>query len=294
MKRYLFDTYIFRVTRLWYTDGMNGGRPKQGISAGFTIVETLIVMAVTGVLFVSVFVTMSERQHKTEFIQATNDVQSSIQQVINEVSTGYYPSDNNFTCTKDPSTGLTVISDASSAAQGTNNDCVFLGKAMQFGETGATAQQYNTFSIAGLRSGTTLSSTNPTVIRNGTVDTTISKPLRYGLTVLSMSYNNGGGDVPIGAVAFISTLGSIDAAGNYASGNQSFNLVPITGLPAFTVPASTMANAIDTRLGMMSSVVNPINGVKICFQGGANQTALVTIGSNGHDLLVKMEIKTCA
>ena len=273
---------------------MNGGRPKQGISAGFTIVETLIVMAVTGVLFVSVFVTMSERQHKTEFIQATNDIHSSIQQVINEVSAGYYPSDNNFTCTKDPSTGQVLISNASSAAQGTNNDCVFLGKAMQFGETGTTAQQYNTFSIAGLRTGTTLAGTDPTIIRYGTVDTTVSKPLKYGLTVLSMNYNNGGGDVAIGAVAFISALGTIDAAGNYTSGSQSFNLVPITGLPAFTVPAGTMANAIDARLGMMGPIINPVNGVKICFQGGANQTALATIGSNGHDLLVKMEITACS
>jgi len=277
---------------LWYTDGMKGGRPKQGKPEGFTIIETLVVLAVSGALFVSVFVTMSGRQHKTEFLQATNDIQSSIQQVINEVATGYYPNNGDFSCSS--VAGNVSISNSTSAAQGTNKDCVFMGKAMQFTAGSSETQQYSTFSIAGLRTAKTLLAADPTVIRYGSADpVTVTKTFNNGLTVKSMKYNNGGSDVPIGAVAFISGLGATDGSGNYVSGGQTLDLVPITGLLTFDVPINTMENGIDSQLMSMGTLVNPANGVKICFQGGANQTALVTIGSNGHNLLVKLEVKTC-
>lgn len=277
---------------LWYTDGMNGGRPKQGKPEGFTIIETLVVLAVSGALFVSVFVTMSGRQQKTEFLQATNDIQSSIQQVINEVATGYYPNNGDFSCSS--VAGNVSISNSTSAVQGTNQDCVFLGKAMQFTASSSVTQQYSTFSIAGLRTAKALSAADPTVIRYGSADpVTVTKTFNNGLTVKSMKYNNGSSDMLIGAVAFLSGLGAVDGGGNYLSGGQTLDLVPITGLLTYNASINDTENGIDLQLKTMGTFANPAKGVKICFQGGASQTALVTIGSNGHNLLVKMEVKTC-
>ena|SRR5476651_379650 len=45
---------------------------------GFTIVEVLIVLAVTGILFASTLSLMSGRQNRAEFTQAINNIKSQI------------------------------------------------------------------------------------------------------------------------------------------------------------------------------------------------------------------------
>src|SRR5688572_7392102 len=66
---------------------------------GFTVIEVLIVMVVTGMLFVSAAILIAGRRAQTEFNQGIRQVQSQIQQVISEVATGYYPNPNTFRCT---------------------------------------------------------------------------------------------------------------------------------------------------------------------------------------------------
>jgi type II secretory pathway pseudopilin PulG len=274
---------------------MNGGSAKSRKTAGFTIVEVMIVMAVTGALFVSVALTMSGKQRKAEFFQATNDIHAVVQQTINEVSAGFYPSKDDFRCVQTAGPAITIMSAA--GQRGTNQSCVFLGKVMYFGQNPLGDQEtFNTFSIAGLRSATTLASAAPTVVQNGVVDTTASAFLKYGLSVRSVKYNDVVGDaaandVSIGAVAFMTAAGETDTAGNYKSGSQRVDLVPVPGT-ALNRTKANMITDINTYL-KTASVVNPRNGVKICFVGADNLTALITIGSNGHDLLAKLEVKDC-
>ena len=276
---------------------MNGGRATGRNSAGFTIIEVMIVLAVTGALFVSVALTMAGKQRKAEFTQATNDIQAVVQQTINEVSSGFYPTSENFVCTQVAGPAISITSGVRS--QGQNEQCVFLGKVMFFGQnpTSAVPQVFNTFSIAGLRSGKTLSTSAPTVIQNGTIDTTITSSLKYGLQVKSIKYNNVAGDlaandVAVGAVAFTNDQGTVDTGGNYMSGTSKVNLIPVRST-ALNQTRASQITAVNTYLKDPANVVNPLNGVKICLAGGG-QTAVLTIGSNGHDLQVKTEVKTCS
>ncbi|HET8709295.1 MAG TPA: type II secretion system protein [Candidatus Saccharimonadales bacterium] len=253
--------------------------------AGFTIVETLLVLAISSAIFLAIIMTMSGRQGKAEFSQATKNIQADVQQTINEVASGSYPSGNNFKCTG--ASGKPVFS-ASGIDQGTNQDCVFLGKVIQFKVQGTGPEQYNIFSIAGLRACggattcTTLAGAKPQVINGGGFDVTETKTLSYGLSVKSAT---------AGAVGFISELGSLDDGGNYNSGTQPVDLMPVTGTN-IGMPESGTISAINNNL--TTSPANPTGGFTVCFQSGnTNQTALMTIGSNGHDLAVKMEVKTC-
>ncbi len=274
---------------------MNGGSAKSRKAAGFTIVEVMIVMAVTSALFVAVALTMAGKQRKAEFLQATNDIHAVTQQTINEVSAGFYPSKNDFRCVQTAGPAITIMSTAEE--QGTNQSCVFLGKVMYFGQSPVSDREtFNTFSIAGLRSATTLATSAPTVIQNDVIDTTVPGLLKYGLSVRSVKYNDtvgdsAAGDVNVGAVAFITAAGDIDVEGNYKSGSQQVDLVPVPST-ALNRTKATMITNIDAYLET-ATVVNPRNGVKICFVGADNLTALVTIGSNGHDLLTKLEVKDC-
>jgi len=102
------------------------------VNAGFTIAETMIVLAVTGLLFASTALLVVGRQNKVEFQTAVNDFQQQLQQIINETSSGYFPNGGGFSCNASSVNHVVTFSSAGSA-QGTNSGCIFLGKVIQFG-----------------------------------------------------------------------------------------------------------------------------------------------------------------
>lgn len=274
---------------------MNGGSNQQG----FTVVEVLIVLAVTGILFVSAAVTIVGKQNQAQFDQAIRQVQSQIQQTINDVSIGYYPNLNNFTCSA--SGGALSISSGSST-QGTNTGCVFLGKVMQFG-VGSNPEQFTTFTLAGLQQDTSgnqilsLASSKPLAIattpsHSGIPNAYVTTDLEGGLSVVNMKYSSRN----VGAVAFVSNLAP-SGSSSVVSGSQQVGLVPIDGTNLNASQTAT-AEVIDNQLSSGTATMNPTGGVQVCVASGStNQSGLITIGGNGRDLSVTLSIKgnkTCA
>jgi type II secretory pathway pseudopilin PulG len=261
--------------------------PSQG---GFTIVETMIVLAVTGVMFISAVLLVAGQQRKVEFTQAVQEVRSAIEQTITETSAGFYPNAGNVKCTV--SGGEVSLSSATGTQQGSNTGCIFMGKAMEFGVAGTDPQQYVKHSIAGLQDNTgTLASAKPAAV--DLTGTRTTGELHNGLRAISMKYVVGASKTDIGAVAFLSGLGSY-SGGELMSGTQQMMLVPVTN--SGTVPNTTISgveSAINARLRLADSLVDPSGGVQICFQsGGTSQSGLITIGSNGRNLSVKLDIKS--
>jgi type II secretory pathway pseudopilin PulG len=269
---------------------MKGGRFRPSKAAGFTIIEVMLVLAVTGLLFVMFMLTMSGKQRRTEFGQSANDFQTVIQQTINEVSSGYYPDNLSFNCkvTGTAASPNVSISSSSGVGQGEHEDCVFLGKVMQFGVKDTDPEQYAVFSIAGSRTATNLGNSGATVIETGGADATVTGTLKYGVTVKAVKV----GAVKYGAVAFINSLGKVND-GNYQSGSQTVNLVVVPGTDIGEYITPNMRNDINSNL-KGSALINPASGVTICLTDGGSQTALITIGSNGHNLQVKMAVVACS
>lgn len=280
---------------------------------GFTVVETMIVLAVTGGLFVAIAATLSGRQNAAEFTHAIQSVQSQIQQTINQVSQGFYPNQSNFGCANGAGTVQLTIG---TNTQGTNQDCVFLGKVMQFGLPGANGEAYQIYTIAGLRCGTNgvvcpsasaigtspFYTSQPTVLGVGGdyADYSTSRALEYGLTTAWVrSYNNSSctsSGCSLGSVAFLMEPGSLSSTGTYNSGAQQVDLIPIVGT-TLTQNMSQAATQINTSLQDSTlsndAPINPSSGVQICFKsGGTNQSGLITIGGSGRQLLVTLAIKS--
>lgn len=262
---------------------------KQGggqTTPGFTIVETLIVLAVTAALFLSVAFLINGRQSKTEFQQAINEVVTQIQQTANEVSTGYYPDINNISCT---GTGSLSFSHGN-PNQGTNKGCIFIGKIMQFGISGGpgTNEQYATYTLAGCQydscDATHDVATSPTGAEVKVALSANQKTdLLNGLTTKWMKYNSGASVA--GAVGFLQTLGTsspVNCSG-LCSGSQQVQLwVVVSGSPLGQINPNAISH---------SDIVQA-NDVTICFQSGStNQSGLVTIGGNGRQTSVTLDIK---
>lgn len=267
---------------------------------GFTIVETMIVLAISGFLFLSAVILVGGQQNKAAFAQAIQDVQSVIQEHMNEVGDGFYSNSGNFTCTGNTGT-LRITSGVS--PQGSNTGCIFLGKVLQFGVKSTDPQQFVTYAIAGLRADSngnliqTFAAANPVVVAPGTntnqrvPDSSTTDLLHNGLTVVSMKYVNGGSSQSIGAVGFVSGLGSFDpSSSKLLSGSQQISLVPI---PGTQINVTKQTGVDDINRNLARAPVDPDNGsVQICFaSGGTNQSGLMTIGGNGRQLAVTLDIK---
>lgn len=285
-------SHTSRILAAWHKGKLQHKYAAFKDSRGFTIVEVLVVLAVTGALFISAATIISGRTNRTQFEQSINEVTAQIRLTINEVSTGFYPNASNFRCERNGA-GIRITS--GNAQQGTNADCIFLGKVMQFGVADTDPQQYTIFSVAGLRTDTqgneiTNLNTARVIAPTGTTpnvpDASDTKNLQYGLRATKMYVDTVSN--PIGAVGFISSQAQYNGA-QISSGSSQVGLVPIAN-SSLDVSATNAAQTIDSNLS--GSQLNPSSGVFICFaSGGTSQSGLVQIGgSGGRQLSVTLKI----
>jgi len=266
---------------------------RSGGAQAFTLVEVMIVLAVTGGLFISIAVTLSGRQASAEFVHASQSLQSEVEQVINQASAGNYPIKSFFTCSVAGS-GLAFAS-AATDNQGTNSDCVLLGRVLQFQvSTTNSAEQYQAFTVAGCRvacagSGSSVfAAYAPTVVGLiGSYDSySVAGSLKYGMQTVWVR----SGATPIGAVAFMMEPGTLSLASTngFVSGAQTIDIVPLlgTGLNQTLDVAAGNINA-----ALQSATLATGGTVQACFRStGSNESALMNIVTNGGQLAVSMTI----
>src|SRR5579884_2456783 len=123
---------------------MKGGKNKK--PAGYTIVEVMIVLAVSGMMFVIAALFIQGKQEKASFTAGINQMASQIQTTIEQVTDGQY-SDITVPCNF--TTTTTIGGSGSPVQQGNNPNCVFLGKLVHF--LGGSSVQYEVVSVVGGR-----------------------------------------------------------------------------------------------------------------------------------------------
>lgn len=260
---------------------------------GYTILEVMIFLAISGVMFVIAAGFISGKQGRTEFRQSMNAINAQIQQTINDVANGFYPSANNLTCTAD-NLGNPPNITSTANTQGKNQGCVFLGKVIQFGVQGTGMRGYNVYSITGRqyvgsatqgKVPTTFTEAKPEVIYNP-VDLTEYKKLEHGAMVTKM--RSSGADV--NAIGFFNSFGSYDGGGTLQSGSQTVSAVIIPGTSsALNESTPNMVAEINTFMSVAYTTPNP--DITVCFDSGRGQYATLTIGgSAGQRLTSSVQI----
>jgi prepilin-type N-terminal cleavage/methylation domain-containing protein len=128
---------------------MKGGKNRQPL--GYTIIEVMIVLAVSGVMFLIAATFINGKVERTSFNQGVGEMASRIQGIIDQVTNGQY-SDVSVGCTFN--NGITTIG-SGSGAQGTNANCVFLGKLIHICSiawcSDSVSQRYTLYTVAGGR-----------------------------------------------------------------------------------------------------------------------------------------------
>lgn len=289
---------------------------KRSISGGFTIVETLIVLSVTGVLFISLVGVMRGQQAKAQFRASVTDITTQIQSNISEVSTGFYPKGGDFKCSA--AGGKLSLTNAQTSGLGENQGCTYLGQAVMFGVPGTDPEEYKLQTLVGLRA--TLAGAEPKSLReadtqvlmagvqNNTVATwprlSTTKNLQYGTEVAWMRARSGNTNIA-GFAVVASPNQELKFTGNdqIESGSLIPVIIPIPN-PNATVdnPGVSDSEGVDLILRSLGSPTNPgpgllnaealIGPIDICFSSGTtDQSALVTIGSGNSTTSVEFVIR---
>lgn len=159
---------------------------------GYTLIEVMIFLAVSGAIFASAVVLISGQQGRTQFQQSMRDLNSQIQNSISDVKTGFYVSGGNAVCSVDPNTFAITVSNPGASEQGSNEECIYLGKTFQTIENQDTLYTYN---VVGSRIYKTSASSNATATAERFQDTNPQPifPTDTGPVDLTEEYKLSGG-----------------------------------------------------------------------------------------------------
>lgn len=252
---------------------------------GFTVIETLIVLAVTSALFILTVVFMNGRQSKTEFQTGSRNIAQQIQQVINETQSGYYPHQRNFSCSA-AGAGPNVTITSGGVNLGENGDCVFAGRTLVFNPS--TKDTYAVYTLAARRAylsptGETKDVDKPSSAWITAVDPYATDTQKnpggleyYGGRVSQASPPpwNAATRFPVTFLSGFANFGSINDTG----GSQRIELRSNTS-PAWAIPSNTDVYSINQEAAQPNPYgVDPSQGVDLCFNSaGTDQSVAVNI-----------------
>jgi prepilin-type N-terminal cleavage/methylation domain-containing protein len=265
---------------------MQGGENRQPL--GYTIVEVLIVLAISAVMFVIAANFINGKQERTAFIQGVNEMASRLQDTVDQVTNGHY-SDVPISCSA-PGGPLDI--NVSSPQQGKNQECVFLGKIVHFYANGTTfPQNYETISLADSRSAKSGANWNDsaTGIQTLTTQGTIPQNLEvHSMTITPSSGPPSPSDGTVYNIGFAQGLGTADALSpdTYQSGSQTINLIY-----ASSVLNQSSAVGAGNEKSITGAVLQIAQSATICLSDG-NRSANIFIGgvsNNSNQLSIRVE-----
>ena len=254
---------------------------KSKAESGYTILEAMLFITISSSMFILAMISFSGRQQQVQFTQAVRELDAKILDTINDVTTGYFPNDGSLQCSISASPRPVISVAAVEKGQGTNDDCVMVGKAVQFypddgiSNTEDQSLMY-TYNIVGKRvtsGGESTQSleearpvtTSPTAASAGINDTTEKAELKYGLRVTKVATEEAA-SVESSVIGFFTRFTRTYKTTKFSEG-QTVSSSIIPGVSR-TDPHSQYAAA--TRINTITD--NPITAV-------AGDTLIITTSS---------------
>ncbi len=274
---------------------MKGGR----LPLGYTIIEVMIVLGVSGILFLIASNFISGKQERTSFQQGSNEFASRIQSIITQVSDGHF-TDISINCSAPIATSNPDIFPVGSPPPQDQNNCVFLGKLLHFSPGGVgNYNQYDVYTLAGARLNgntpvTTLSTPTPfsntrlapVVPINPAVVITKHEIMPQNLDVgpNSMVVTDGGGPDPSAySLGFMQGLGTNGShPGWYQSGSHTIQMVYVKAL-------KNVASGPPTEGLITPSLVIPAISATICITDNVRSANIIIGAGNNNQLQVEVK-----
>lgn len=242
---------------------MKGGKTPLG----YTIVEVMIVLAISTAMFAMAARFIGGKQAKTAFNEGANNMASKVQAVIDQVSDGQY-SDIYVNCTGG---GGSINIAGGGSGQGVNSPCVFLGKALHF------ATNRNTFDVISIASSRINALNAPPVSpADGGAKAinalTTEQRIPQNLSVTRARVQVGATTYVRYSIGFLQQAGFI---GQPARGAQSIGLYYVTTSSSSLLSTTTAQNQV------IGSSLAPSDFAKICISDGTRYAQIMIGTSDG-------------
>lgn len=269
---------------------------------GYTITEVLIVIAISSAMFIIATVAFSGRQQQVQFDQAVRDLESQLRDIVNDVATGYYPSNDSFDCDiQAAEASPPQISQTGGDANpiGNNSVCLFVGKALHFQDPSFN-ERFSDFRIFNLVGKRYLSNQPPLEIADEISEVKpvtrdfleTTRRIKYGVQITKVVQPNTGA-TPADArehdvVVFLANFEG-GAVINPTNQSQNVKIAGInTSLPygrSESDAITTINNITDTDPSETNGYADfrNRNGVILCLDDGAGRVASIEIGNAGAE-----------
>jgi hypothetical protein len=281
----------------------------KGTHQGYTILEVLIFIAVSALIFVAAIVAIGGRQNQVQFAQGVREFEAKIQDTLNDVTTGYFASNPTIKC---QIVGGNVSFDFTSTnveKLGGNNSCLFVGKVMQVLPAGANGDvTLVIYNLAGKRYldtansviADTITEVGPKMVSTttvGEVDSAEEYVTRFGIKITKLTEVTSVVPAPIfGAFAIMSKLGGGGVSANNSQAQQ-VNVGTILGSTSGLdeVAIRTVVNQLNDTATSSNGYFNyGSKGVVICLQdSSSNKKASVTVSASGTQLKIDDYERSC-
>lgn len=273
---------------------------KGRTASGYTILEVLIFLAISGLLFASAIVAVNGYQRNIQYSQAVRDFEVQIKDVINDVRDGYYPDYDFGTCTVGAD-GPEFSDDPTDPAQGSNSNCINIGKTVMF-RLNDRENDIAVGTIVGLNPridddalSLGLTDLKPTMAYEpgDIMDLTTYKPIRFGVEVTKIASVDDP-NIQYSSISFISGFtGGTAAVDSRSNGTLSVDVYGYHGGSSASIPVSAdltdHKNIIKSFASDTNYDRNPEGGIYICLLTTDNRRARVIIGVDGVTTATKTE-----
>ena len=264
--------------------------PKR--AHGFTIIETLIVLATITALVASAMLLFQGRIGRARFSTELIEFESKLSSIFNEASNGLSVEESVDGCNS---------AGGSLDEVGTREDCIFLGKALQFGvesdgcSSGAGDEKecdfFNIYTIYGERTDgsdnitSSLSQAQPKLAANGPTLVTEKYSMGFGLYIDSVT----SGGASLEGIALTQTFGQDSIGATTQTGTPGLKLSALPGSITDEANFSTEFFA-GTSTSLSTWTQNPTDDIVICLGSGtSDQMAIVTVSGNRNVITTRSE-----
>ncbi len=257
---------------------------------GYTIIEVLIVLAVSGAILIAAATVFSGRQGRTQFNQAMQDVNSQIHSFVDDIRVSVFPEAGEYKCGLDSSGRPKLTPKAPGDEQGTSADCIFLGKALYI-DTTTTPNKIKAYTVLGARligtdPVTTFKQASPEPVLGSTAET---YTIGANSTVKSSEITDSGGTVrSSNLVGFYNSLQSP------VSGSQSLAAYAYVDFSGSSGTSANLTSALKQTTPTGLYPITSISKWQVCFESGSsNQTVLFTVIPTATGVSTNLEYKSC-
>ncbi len=263
---------------------------------GYTLIESIMYLAVTSALLLVVLAGVSSRQSAVQYSQSIRNLESLFMDVANDVKDGLHGIPR-VTCSPSASGGLAI---SPNNAPASTDSCVFLGKIISFGED-RNPNSYKVYTVVGSR--TEADSSSVSNSRIGSVRPTIASPGRSSDVSIDTSTS---GTIDWGSS--IDTVNSSGYAVGFLNGLREFSFQTVTVFfdrQAVADGQDSVSRVDSLNAALRASTANTLNSSKaiygltnanrlICFdKPSSNQKSRFIFLSNNDRASFRLEFDRC-